>query len=120
MRVKNLRKAMLPGLMVGDLSQAEREKRWKLLFDLEVAQQAFHFPPDYLLHQPSAERIIETVERYEEVLGNANPTVHGPMKLHIKVGKAIAVQAKRERGAADLLMGEVRQSLQELLGLSTP
>lgn len=115
MRVKNLRKALLPALVAGDLGVEEREKRWKLLFDLEVAQQAYHFPPDYIAQDPTPERIIETVERYEEVLGQRSPTIHRPMRVTLTVGEAIEVDAKRERGVADPLMGELRRSLQQLL-----
>lgn len=115
MRVKNLRKALLPALVAGELSQEERELRWKMLFDLEVAQQAYHFPPDYIAQDPTPERIIETVERYEEALGNRSPTVHRPMRVIMTVGEAIEVDAKRERGVADPLMGDLRAKLLELL-----
>jgi 1-acyl-sn-glycerol-3-phosphate acyltransferase len=115
MRVKNLRKALLPALVAGELTQEERELRWKMLFDLEVAQQAYHFPPDYIAQNPTPERIIETVERYEEALGNRMPTVHRPMRVTLTVGEAIEVDAKRERGVADPLMGELRLCLQRML-----
>jgi hypothetical protein len=115
MRVKNLRKALLPALVAGELSQEERELRWKMLFDLEVAQQAFHFPPDYIAQDPTPERIIETVERYEEALGNRRPTIHRPMRVIMTVGEAIEVEAKRERGVVDPLMGDLRRKLLDLL-----
>ena len=115
MRVKNLRKAILPRLMSGGLDEAGRERCWKQLFDLEVTQQAYHFPPDYIRENPTPERIIETVERYEEVLGRKNPTVYRPMRLTVSVGEAIVVEGKRERGAADPLMGQVREQLRAML-----
>jgi hypothetical protein len=117
MRVKNLRKALLPGLVAGELASAERERRWKLLFDLEVAQQAYHFPPDYIAQNPSPECIIETVERYEEALGERKTTIHGPMKVILTVGDALVVEPKREKGVADPLMSELRIRLQELLNM---
>jgi 1-acyl-sn-glycerol-3-phosphate acyltransferase len=115
MRVKNLRKALLPELVAGELDTIERERRWKLLFDLEVAQQAYHFPPDYIAQNPSPERIIETVERYEEALGEPSPVIHGPMKAILTVGDAMMVAPKREKGTADSLMEALRERLQELL-----
>lgn len=115
MRVKNLRKAMLPPLISGELDTAERERRWKLLFDLEVAQQAYHFPPDYIAQNPTPERIIETVERYEEALGCAKISIHGPMKVILTVGDALMVEPKREKGVADSLMAELRSHMQQLL-----
>lgn len=115
MRVKNLRKALLPALVAGGLSQEEREQRWKMLFDLEVAQQAYHFPPDYIAQNPTPERIIETVERYEEALGNRSPTIHRPMHVIMTVGEAIEVEARRERGVMDPLMKDLREALRDLL-----
>lgn len=114
MRVKNLRKALLPGMVGGELEDEERERRWKLLFDLEVAQQAYHFPPDYIAQNPSTERLMETVERYEEALG-LKPVVHRPMQAVLTVGEAIEVGPRRETGDADSLMEMLRRRLQDLL-----
>jgi 1-acyl-sn-glycerol-3-phosphate acyltransferase len=117
-RVKNLRKALLPELVAGELSEADRARRWKQLFDLEVAQQVFHFPPEYVGENPKPERLIETVERYEEALGNPNPTIHRPMHLAISIGEAIPVEATRnKRVPGDPVMDHVRQSLETMLGL---
>jgi 1-acyl-sn-glycerol-3-phosphate acyltransferase len=118
-RVKNLRKAILPDLIAGELDEAERERRWKQLFDLEVAQQLYHFPPDYLGSNPTPERMIETVERYEEALGNPTPTAHGPLHLKFMVGDAIPVNPVRDKKApSDPLMDQLRASLTGLLGIS--
>ncbi|MBP7951250.1 MAG: 1-acyl-sn-glycerol-3-phosphate acyltransferase [Verrucomicrobiales bacterium] len=119
LRVKALRKAILPGLIGGELSEEERHRRWKQLFDLEVAQQICHFPPDYLGENPSAERLIETVERCEEVLGSATPKTHGPMHLRIEIGDAIAVPAHRDKRATDPLMDQIRHGLERLLGIGS-
>lgn len=118
-RVKNLRKAILPELIAGELDETERARRWKQLFDLEVAQQLYHFPPDYMGAHPSPERLIETVERYEEALGNPNPTAHGPMHLTFHFGDAIPVNAVRDKKApSDPLMDQIRASLISMLGIT--
>ena len=118
-RVKNLRKAILPDLIAGDVPEAERLRRWKQLFDLEVAQQIYHFPPDYLGDSPTPERLIETVERYEEALGNPNPTVHRPMHLCFEIGDAIEVNPVRDRRApSDPLMDQIRASLTTMLDIN--
>jgi Acyltransferase len=120
MRVKNLRKAILPELVTGELREADRARRWKLLFDLEVAQQMFHFPPEYVGENPKPERLIETVERYEEALGNPNPTIHRPMHLTITIGEPIDVAPARDKRApGDPVMDRVRESLEHLLGIQT-
>lgn len=120
-RVKNLRKAILPGLIDGEVTEAERTRRWKQLYDLEVAQQIFHFPPDYLGASPTPTRLIETVQRYEEALGNPSPAVHRPLHLRIDVGDAIEVSPKRDKRApSDPLMDQLRASLVAMLDIADP
>lgn len=117
-RVKNLRKAILPDLIGSEVTEAERARRWNQLLDLEVAQQIFHFPPDYLGATPTPERLIETVERYEEALGVVNPTIHRPMHLHLEIGDAILVVPIRDKHApSDALMDQLRASLTRMLGI---
>ncbi len=120
-RVKTLRKAILPGLIAGEVTHAERERRWKHLYDLEVAQQIYHFPPDYLGPDPTPMRLIETVQRYEEALGNYNPAVHRPLHQRFIVGDAIEVSHIRDkRAASDPLMDQLRASLVGMLGITEP
>ena len=120
-RVKNLRKAILPDLIAGELDEKERARRWKQLYDLEVAQQIYHFPPDYLGANPTSERMIETVERYEEALGNGSPEVRGPFHLKFQIGDAIPVNPVRDKRApSDPLMDQLRASLTSMLGIHDP
>ena len=98
-RVKNLRKAILPGLIDGEVTEAERARRWKQLYDLEIAQQIFHFPPDYLGADPTPTRLIETVQRYEEALGNPNPAVHRPAPPAISMSATPSKSAPCATGA---------------------
>lgn len=120
-RVKNLRKVMLPRLVEGKLADADRAHCWKCLYDLEIAQQIFHYPPDYLGTHPTPERLLETVARFEEALGVANPEVVGPVHLKFEFGPAIAVNPARDKKAAsDPLMSELRRSLTQMLGIEEP
>ena len=121
MRVKNLRKALLPDLVENRLSPADRAERWRQIQAITVAEQTFHFPADYLGDSPTPERLIETVERYEEAFGNPRPTVHRPMHLSMTVGPAIPVNPVRDkRSAGDPLMDALGASLHQLLGLTGP
>jgi 1-acyl-sn-glycerol-3-phosphate acyltransferase len=118
-RVKNLRKVILPDLIDGEVAEVERLRRWRQLFDLEVAQQLYHFPPDYLGPDPTPMRLIETVERYEEALGNPTPALHPPLNLRFDVGEAIEVNPVRDRRApSDAMMDQLRASLVSLLGIT--
>ncbi len=116
-RVKRLRSAILPDLIKGDLDEAEIARRWRLLEDATLAQQLYHYPPDYVTdHAPKA-RLIETIERFEEDL-TGEVTVHGPVEAKITVGDAIEVSTGREaRGEADPLMTAIDAQLRTMLGL---
>jgi 1-acyl-sn-glycerol-3-phosphate acyltransferase len=78
-RVKRLRAAILPDMIKGELSVAETARRWRLLEDANLAQQLYHYPPGYVTEDTPQNRIIETVERFEEDL-TGKVTVHGRSK----------------------------------------
>jgi 1-acyl-sn-glycerol-3-phosphate acyltransferase len=116
-RVKRLRTAILPDMTGDQIDEAERQRRWTQLADLYLAQQLFHYPPDYVRSNPTPERLLETVERFEEDLTD-RVRVHGALHCTITVGEAIEVPAAREgRGGDDPLMEQIKKQLQEMLGL---
>ena len=93
-RVKRLRSAILPEMVTGDLTEAERAERWRHLADVYLVQQLHCYTGDYL-DDPTPERILETVERYEEDLTDvARP--HFPIRTIIVVGDAIEVSGARD------------------------
>jgi len=117
-RVKRLRAAILPDMIKGDLDEAEKDRRWRLLEDAELAQQLYHYPPNYVTEDAPKSRIIETVERFEEDL-TGRVTVHGPVTATVTVGDAIEVATGREgRGEADPLMAAIDAQLRGMLGIS--
>ena len=114
-RVKRLRVAILPDMIEGDIAEAQLERRWRQLADLYLAQQLSFYPPDYLSSQPTAERLLETVERFEEDITD-QARVYRPLHVVIEVGRSIEVSPGRERGAAgDPLMQKLRDELEALL-----
>lgn len=117
-RVKRLRAAILPDMIKGDLDEAEKARRWRLLEDADLAQQLYHYPPDYIANG-SPGRIIETVERFEEDL-TGKVTVHGPVEATVTVGDAIEVNTAREaRGESDPLMAAIETQLRAMLGIGS-
>ena len=117
-RVKRLRSAILPDMIKGDLEEAEKARRWQCLENADLAQQLYHYPPDYVKLTASKGSIIETVERLEEDL-TGKITVHGPVDAKITVGDAIEVSIAREsRGDSDPLMTSIELQLRTMLGLS--
>jgi 1-acyl-sn-glycerol-3-phosphate acyltransferase len=118
-RVKRLRSAILPDMTKDQINEEERQKRWTQLADLYLAQQLFHYPPDYVRSNPTPERLLETVERFEEDLTD-RVRVHGPIHAQITVGEAIEVSPTREgRGGNDPLMEQVESELRTMLGLES-
>jgi 1-acyl-sn-glycerol-3-phosphate acyltransferase len=117
-RVKRLRSAILPDMTKGELDEAESQRRWKQLADLYLAQQLFHYPPNYLENNPTPERILETVERLEEDLTD-KITRHGNIHVTITVGEAIEVTGERTRGVSDPLTDQIHEQLERLLGLKS-
>ncbi|MCA9265557.1 MAG: 1-acyl-sn-glycerol-3-phosphate acyltransferase [Planctomycetales bacterium] len=114
-RVKALRMKILPDMVRGSIEAVERERRWRHLEDIYLAQQVSSYPADYLSTHHSATRLLETVERFEEDLTDKT-RVYGRMKVIIEVGEAITVSPDRDRQATvDPLMERIERDLSALL-----
>lgn len=117
-RVKRLRTAILPELVNGELTEQDRASRWRHLNDLYLVQQLHCYPGNYIADHPTAERILETVERYEEDLRDVSRP-HPPIHAVIMVGAAIEVSATRDRSQeVDPVTTAVRQQMEQLLEAS--
>ena len=113
-RVKSLRMRILPEMVQGTLDDAERQRRWKQLAAIYLAQQVSCYPPDYLA-TPTVDRLLETIERFEEDLTD-KARVHGSLHVVIEVGEAIEVSPERDRKAeTDPIMARLVQDLQTML-----
>lgn len=114
-RVKRLRAAILPDMVHGEISEEESARRWRQLADLYVAQQLHCYSGVYLASDPSPERLLETVERYEEDLTDA-ARPHPPIHAVISVGEAIEATPTRDRSAdSDPIVNELRRQLELML-----
>ncbi|MDE0867170.1 MAG: 1-acyl-sn-glycerol-3-phosphate acyltransferase [Rubripirellula sp.] len=119
-RVKQLRIAIVRGMISEDLTEDERTRRWDQLADMYIAQQLGHYPPDYVRSTPSKERLLETVEKFEEDLTDVS-RIHRPMSATVRIGPAITVSPKRDRKAIeDPVMAAIEQQLHQLLDLPMP
>ncbi len=116
-RVKRLRSTILPDMIKGELTETEKSRRWRQLLDADIAQQLYHYPPDYVIDGAPKSHIIETIERFEEDLTGA-VSIHGPVEANVTVGDAIEVSTAREaRGEADPVMSAIEQQLRTMLGV---
>jgi hypothetical protein len=113
--VKALRMHIVPDLIQDKLGSDERDRRWRQLADIYLAQQLYSYPPDYLANLPTVDRILETVERFEEDLTDKS-RVHGSLHAIIEVGAGIEISPQRERGPeGDPLMELLEERLQGML-----
>ncbi len=113
-RVKRLRSAILPDMVTGELTEDGRASRWRHLADVYLVQQLHCYPGDYI-ENPTPERILETVERYEEDLTDV-ARAHAPIRAFITVGDAIEVGASRDRSQdPDPITSEIRRQMEAML-----
>lgn len=116
-RVKKLRAAILPDMIQGQISNEERERRWRQLADMYLIQQMSHYPPEYIKSHRTDERMLETVERFEEDLTDVCRR-YAPLVATVRIGEPIPVSPVRERGTGDdPLMAAVESGLRSLLGI---
>jgi 1-acyl-sn-glycerol-3-phosphate acyltransferase len=114
-RAKRLRTAIVPDLVSGQITEQERQRRWWQLADIYLAQQLDCYPPDYIARNPTPERMLETIERFEEDLTD-RARVHRPLKAVVQVGEALEVTPARERaGQEDPLMRQLQERLETLI-----
>ncbi len=115
-RVKRIRTVILPDMIARKVTSEERCRRWRDLAACYYAQQMSHYPRDYILRDKNLpERIVETVERFEEDFTD-RMRVHEPFHSVIEVGTPISVGPQRERnGDTDPVMAEVRHQLQTMI-----
>ena len=114
-RIKNLRVKIFPDMIGDTLDLAERKRRWDHLERTYLAQQIDCYPEKYLTRYPSVDRILETVEKFEEDFTD-RCRVHGHLKAVTVVGDPIEVSTQRVRGVAvDPLMEQIRARLEAML-----
>jgi 1-acyl-sn-glycerol-3-phosphate acyltransferase len=114
-RVKRLRTAIMPALVSGELSEAERARRWRQLADCYYGQALACYPVGYLDGRPTIGRILETVERFEEDLTDKTQ-VHRPLRCVMEIGDPIEVSPEKPRaGTGEPLLDQLRDRLTAML-----
>ena len=114
-RVKSLRMKIVPGMTNGPLEPPERRRRWRQLADIYLSQQLSCYVPEYLAGEPTVDRLLETVERFEEDLTD-KARIHGRLTAVIEVGPPVEVSPERPpRDAPDPLMASIESDLGQML-----
>jgi hypothetical protein len=94
-RVKGLRTVLLKELVEGNPDIHQREHCWKQLRDCTFALHLGSYPADYLAEEPCAERLLETIERFEHDFKFVDR--FRPHRVVMEIGDAIEVPAQRDR-----------------------
>lgn len=116
-RVKRLRAAILPDMVNGQITDQERETRWRQLADCYLVQQMSHYPEEYVRKDDFVpEHVLETVERFEEDLTD-KISLRGPFHAVIEVGEVIVISPKKDRNdKSEPAIQIIEQQLIEMLG----
>ncbi len=118
-RVKKLRSAILPDMARGEVTDAERDRRWRQLADMYLAQQVSFYPSDYIESSPTPDRLLETVERLEEDLTD-ECRAYRPVEATVVIGEAIAVNPERNRASKeDPLLEAIESQLKTMLAVTS-
>ncbi|MGH7170966.1 MAG: lysophospholipid acyltransferase family protein [Gemmataceae bacterium] len=118
-RIKKLRAAILPPLTNHEGTAEEQASRWRHLADCTFAQMLEAYSGGYLDGEPTTERLLETVERYEEDTTDEART-HRPLTCRMEIGDALPVSVDRPRGEADPLTAQLEDRLKAMLAASAP
>ena len=119
-RVKSIRTAILPLLTDPKTDDRTKHRLRRELHAAFIAQQVhFCYPRGYLTPDSPPERLIETVQRFDEDLNDSAAGV-GRWRVHVNIGAAIPVTPDRPRGTADPLIGEVDRGIRGLIGVPAP
>jgi len=111
-RVKVLRTVLLRDLVEGNLDSETHKQRWRQLCDCMLVLRLRSFPADYLRENPCVERLLETVERFENDIDNTIPK--RPYRVVIEVGDALPVSPQRYRKGPGIVK-KIEASLNEIL-----
>ena len=134
-RVKQLRHMVIEELGTGVSSQDESQdgvteevliQGQRDLEDLHLVTQLFSYPGDYLVENPSIERISETLDKLEEdALGKECAGARKPRKAIVTFGEPIDVteylagNKGKARDAAGIITNKIDNALQTLLDEAT-
>ncbi len=114
-RIKGIRMKIFPEITKNRVAGEQLEQYWDHIADTYLAQQVSLYPQNYLQEHATVDRVLETVERFEEDLTD-KARVHGELSVIIDVCPAIEVPAKRDKSQkTDPIMSELQRSLQSQL-----
>jgi hypothetical protein len=123
-RIKEVRRRIIQLRREPDASASLADhKQWADdMDDMFLATQLYSYPGDYLVGDPSWERMAETLDKLEEdVLGARYPSVRGAMHVCVRFGSPLALPpGKEKKKSASELTVEMQRSIQSMLDKMNP
>jgi hypothetical protein len=116
-RVKLLRRKLLEPWCREDAAETGQVPRavGDALEDVHLALQLYSYPGDYLLSNPTPQRMAETIEKFEEDIYGDYAVPKGRRRATVTLGEPISVKDQmatgRARAAAEALTAELEQRL---------
>lgn len=118
-RVKEVRRTIIAAReSQEETASQEQQRQWASdMDDMFLVTQLFSYPGDYLVEQPSIERIAETLDKLEEdALGAVYPTVHAKREVVVRFGSPILLPSGKDKKIAPAeLTDQMEQSVQSML-----
>ncbi len=123
-RVKQLRQTIISELQQLEenaetrmQSAARRRQLAEAMDDLFFAMQLYSYPGDYLIDDPTIERLAETLDKFEEDILQLNlPRIRGTRRVVIRFGEPIEIAAKKgQRESVRSLTLRLQESVQGLV-----
>ncbi len=125
-RVKLLRRKLLEPWCTDDAASAGEVPQAVLeaLEDVHLALQLFSYPGDYVSSAPTAERMAETIEKFEEDIHGDHAAPTGPRRATVTLGEPIDVKTAaagaRPRVAAETLTASLEERLGAMVAAHAP
>lgn len=116
-RIAEIRRRIIGMEKNGPLSPSEQLRAQRDLDDMFLATQLYSYRGDYLVTDPTAERIAETVDKLEEdLLKVTYPSVRAPRKVVVEFGPPNLVPREKANSPSPAdLSAQWQQQVQEIL-----
>jgi hypothetical protein len=122
LRVKSLRQQLLE-IWVDEKTPPERRAQAReALDDVQMVMQLYSYPGDYVLENPSVERMAETIEKFEEDVYGGIIRPKGERAARVILGAPLDMSAHvtgmRPRAAATELTAKLEAAIRDLMTLT--
>jgi hypothetical protein len=114
LRVKALRRRLMEMGADENADEATCEEALNGLDDVQLALQLFSYPGNYITEKPSAERMAETIEKFEEDVFGVTRSI-GRRRATVRFGQPIDMKAASQSGRSRAVITNVTDQLERAI-----